>query len=148
MRILLFALAAVSGMAQIQHLEMTFTGVNCLPCVESMPSRAQRIRGVVSAKVDAEKLILTLAPENRVRVEQIRDLIQQDGTKAIRVPAIEVIGTVENGTLRIPQHALPLELKSSKPLPSGAKVRIFGTIEDLKGPTLRLAVDRFLELPQ
>ena len=131
--------ATACGCAQIHLLEMSFEGVNCLPCVESMPARALRIRGVESAKVDAAKGILSLqlAASNRVRVEQIRDMIQQDGTKATGVPHIEVRGTIEkadNGTwlLRIPQHPQPLELMPVKPLKVGDVTRVSGAIEDLK----------------
>lgn len=136
--LLVAAFAAACGSAQIHLLEMSFEGVNCLPCVESMPARAQRIRGVESAKVDAAKGILTLqlAAANRVRVEQIRDMIQQDGTKAAGVPHIEVSGTIEKTEagvwmMRIPQHPQPLELKSLKPLKPGMS-RVRGAIKDLK----------------
>ena len=98
-----------------------------------------------SAKVDASKgvLILELAAGNRVRVEQIRDLIQQDGTKAVRVPRIVVGGVVEKGSdsewmLRLPQQALPLELKTSKALTAGATIKVEGAIEDLKKSPLVL----------
>ena len=142
MRFLFFCLPLL---AQIEHLEMTFEGVNCVPCVESMPGRAMRIRGVTSARVDAAKglLVLELAEGNRVRVEQIRDLIQQDGTKAVRVPRIVVGGVVEKGSdsewmLRLPQQALPLELKTSKALTAGATIKVEGAIEDLKKSPLVL----------
>ena len=149
MRLLIAATlaAAACGFAQIHVLEMSFEGVNCLPCVESMPARAQRIRGVESAKVDAATgvLSLQLSATNRVRVEQIRDMIQQDGTKATRVPRIEVSGTIEqaeNGIwmLRIPQHALPLELKSFLPLKTGEVVKLSGRIEDLKRSPLQMQI--------
>ena len=149
MRLLLFAftVTAFAGFAQVQRIEMTFEGVNCVPCVESMATRTMRIRGVESASVDGAKGVLTvqLARQNRVRVEQIRDLIQQDGTKAVRA-VVEVTGTVardETGAwiLRIPKQALPLELKSSTTYELGATVNVRGVIEDLKrSPLLRLAL--------
>jgi cation transport ATPase len=145
MKILFLTLASL-GFAQVQRIEMTFEGVNCVPCVESMPARAMRIRGVASAKADAAKGVLSveLAPQNRVRVEQIRDLIQQDGTKAVSA-AVEVSGTVEKGEsgtllLRIPQHPTPLELKSATIYEAGATVRVRGVIADLKRNPLLLVV--------
>lgn len=143
MRLLLF-FVAVSAFAQVQRIEMTFEGVNCVPCVDSMATCAMRIRGVESASVDAAKGVLTvqLAKQNRVRVEQIRDLIQQDGTKAVRA-FVEVSGTVaknEAGVwiLQIPQQALPMELSKAQEL--GATVTVRGMIEDLKRSPLLLQV--------
>lgn len=84
MRPLLFILFAAPLAAQLRSADLTFEGVNCASCVESLPARIQRMRGVESAKVDAAKGILSvkLAAENRIRLEQIRDAIEQDGTKA------------------------------------------------------------------
>lgn len=46
----------------------------------------RRLRGIETAKVDAKEgtLELHLAEQNRVRLEQIRDMIQQDGTRLKR----------------------------------------------------------------
>jgi len=125
---------------------MMFEGVNCVPCVDSMATRAMRLRGVESASVDAAKGVLTvqLARQNRVRVEQIRDLIQQDGTRAVRA-TVEVTGTVaKNDTgawiLQIPQQALPVELKSGKTYEVGAVLTLRGVIDDLKRSPLLLHV--------
>jgi cation transport ATPase len=143
MRVLLFV-TAISAFAQVQQIEMTFEGVNCVPCVDSMATRTMRIRGVESASVDAAKGVLTvrLAKQNRVRVEQIRDLIQQDGTKAVRA-TVEVTGTVaknEAGAwiLQIPQQAVPMELSIAEE--PGATVTVRGVIEDLKRDRLLLRV--------
>ena len=56
----------------------------------------KRVRGVESAQVNAQEgtLDLQLAPQNRVRLEQIRDFIEQDGTKATRA-VVRVNGEVE-----------------------------------------------------
>ena len=64
-------------------MELSFTGIECASCVDSLPARIQRLRGVESAKVDAARQILTvkLAEQNRVRLEQMRDAIEQDGSK-------------------------------------------------------------------
>jgi hypothetical protein len=49
-----------------------------------MPERVQRVRGVEASSVDTDRSVLNiqLAAENRVRLEQLRDLIEQDGTRA------------------------------------------------------------------
>ena len=95
MRPLLFILFAAPLAAQLRSADLTFEGINCASCVESLPARIQRMRGVESAKVDAAKGILSvkLAAENRVRLEQIRDAIEQDGTKA-RQATISAKGTL------------------------------------------------------
>jgi hypothetical protein len=56
----------------------------------------KRVRGVESAHVNSQEstLELQLAPQNRVRLEQIRDFIEQDGTKATRA-VVRVNGEVE-----------------------------------------------------
>ncbi len=95
MKSLLFILFAAPLAAQLRSVDLTFEGVNCASCVESLPARIQRMRGVESATVDAAKGILSvkLAAENRVRLEQIRDAIEQDGTKA-RQASISAKGTL------------------------------------------------------
>lgn len=84
--IVLFALASLPCAAQFRSVKIWFTGVGCASCTESMTERMRRVRGVESAKVDAQAgtLDLLLAEGNRVRLEQIRDLIEQDGTKTTR----------------------------------------------------------------
>lgn len=84
--LLLLLSTALPAMAQLRSVELKFEGVNCAPCLESLPARIQRMRGVESASVDPAKGLLTvkLAASNRVRLEQIRDTVEQDGTKAIQ----------------------------------------------------------------
>ena len=148
---LLWALAVCPAGAQIQRLELEFTGVNCEPCLESLPARAKRVRGVEDASLTAARnvLALTMAPINRVRVEQFRDLIEQDGTKAVRATRIEVRGVLgaKGATLSLPGHALPFSLDwadvatgsarpnaAAAPLEDGAAVTLTGTIPTLKSP--------------
>lgn len=107
--------AAGSLAAQLRSVELSFTGIECASCVESMPARIQRMRGVESAKVDAARQVLTvkLAAQNRVKLEQIRDAIEQDGTKA-REAAVVVEGTLieDNGhwLLKLPVPGVQFEL--------------------------------------
>ena len=84
----LFFVLAASCPAQFRTVEMTFQGVGCASCLESLPSRVQRLRGVESATVDAKAGVLTvkLAEQNRVRVEQIRDFVEQDGNGHLHFP--------------------------------------------------------------
>lgn len=95
MRLLLLACLSVPVQAQFESIELRFEGVGCASCVDSMPERVRRMRGVESAVVDKDKGVLTvkLGSPNRVRLEQVRDAIEQDGTKA-RSARVVVRGAV------------------------------------------------------
>jgi hypothetical protein len=96
-RILLtFILATLPCAAQFRTMKIWFSGTGCASCTESLSERMKRVRGVESAQVNAQEgtLDLRLAPQNRVRLEQIRDFIEQDGTKATRA-VVRVNGEVE-----------------------------------------------------
>jgi copper chaperone CopZ len=96
MKTLLILLATAAGLtAQLRSLDLSFTGIECASCIESMPARIQRMRGVESAKVDTARqlLLVKLAAQNRVRLEQIRDAVEQDGTKA-REAKVVIEGTL------------------------------------------------------
>ncbi len=77
------AVLCVPAFGQFESIELRFEGVGCASCIESMPARVKRMRGVESADVDAAKgtLSIRLGSTNRVRLDQVRDAIQQDGTK-------------------------------------------------------------------
>src|SRR5689334_22378492 len=89
----LILLAALPALAQFRSIQITFEGIGCASCMDSLPSRMQRLRGVESATVDAQHGILKiqLTEQNRVRLEQVRDMIEQDGTKT-RTAAVTVKG--------------------------------------------------------
>src|SRR4051794_19623604 len=93
MKLLLLCIVTFPCLAQFQSLEFTLEGIGCATCIESLPSRLTRLRGVESATIDAEHGIvkIQLAAENRVRLKQVRDMIEQDGTKATKA-AVRVKG--------------------------------------------------------
>jgi|SRR5687767_15036418 len=101
----LFALLLlpVAAGAEWLSVELIFRGTGCASCIESLPRRLGRMRGLESAEVDAERsaLKLRLATGNRVRIELIRDQIEQDGTKVIsgRVEGIGNITREQGGGL-------------------------------------------------
>src|SRR3954447_14351578 len=84
--LLLLALAALPCAAQVRSVKVWFNGIGCASCTESMNERVRRLRGVESVRLDTQAgtLEVQLAGQNRIRLEQIRDLIEQDGTKALR----------------------------------------------------------------
>jgi hypothetical protein len=146
-RILLLVISATAVTAQIQTIEMTFEGVGCVPCVESMPSRAKRIRGVEEAKVDGAGTTLSvrMAARTRVRIEQIRDLIEQDGTKT-RSATVEILGAVSNEQgktlLTVPEQPLPFELAGPKGESLQGNVKVKGSIRNLRpAPGERLRIE-------
>ncbi|MEZ5352992.1 MAG: heavy metal-associated domain-containing protein [Bryobacteraceae bacterium] len=131
------ALLAAPASAQFRKIDIAFEGIGCASCVESLPPRMKRIRGVETAQVDAAKgtLTLTLAPENRVRLEQVRDAIQQDGTKA-KSAAVEARGQIVKSdagwTLQFPRGvSYSLSGPLSGDLSPGLKT-ITGTVAGLQ----------------
>lgn len=91
--------APAAAVAQLQTLELSFTGIECASCLDSLPARIQRLRGVESARVDAAKKLLAVkfAGQNRIRLEQIRDAIEQDGTK-VRDASLTATGLLAEAT--------------------------------------------------
>lgn len=113
---------------------MKFEGVGCASCIESLPPRIRRMRGVEDVSVDAASSVLKvrLAESNRVRLEQVRDAIQQDGTK-VTAAAVTLRGTVtpREGKLVIEPAeggaAYVLESKGVEWAP-GRRYRVTGTM--------------------
>jgi copper chaperone len=141
----LFALS-VTAPAQFRTIEMQFEGIGCASCIESLPSRVQRMRGVTSAKVDAEKQVLRveLEPVNRVRVEQVRDAIEQDGTKTT-LATVRLIGNVSqiDGKWILSPSGVPSTYELSGALPAKVKpgsYRVTGRIEKLRPESVRLVI--------
>ncbi|MBX9600711.1 MAG: hypothetical protein K2X35_06900 [Bryobacteraceae bacterium] len=86
--------------AEFLALRVEFQGTDCQQCTESLPDRMMRVRGMESAKLEGNALlVLKLGEGNRVRLEQLRDLIQQDGTKVIAAE-VEVRGEVSGPELK------------------------------------------------
>lgn len=139
MRLLLalVLMAAAPAPAQWRRIELRFDGVGCASCMESMPARVKRLRGVETAVVDAGMgvLTVTLAPANRVRLEQIRDFIEQDGTKAISA-RVEVRGEALNDggkTTLKPGTIEPLLVQGGGEWKAGQHYVVRGTIEPVRG---------------
>ncbi len=141
----LFALS-IPAIAQFRTIEIQFEGIGCASCIDSLPARVQRMRGVTSATIDAQKQILKveLAEANRVRVEQIRDAIEQDGTKTIRA-SVTVRGELSERdgkwVLALPGLPATYEVSSATPPKPGSHV-VTGGIEKLRpdsGPLVVIA---------
>ena len=139
----LFALS-IPAIAQFRTIEIQFEGIGCASCIDSLPARVQRMRGVTSAKVDVEKQILKveLADANRVRVEQVRDAIEQDGTKTT-VASVRVRGNITQSEgkwlLTLPEAPATYELSGVAPPKPGA-YEVVGKIEKLRPESGRLVI--------
>jgi hypothetical protein len=98
------------------------------------------MRGVESATVDSKKGVLTirLARQNRVRLEQVRDFVEQDGTRATKA-VVRVSGELsrESGKLMLQPPGLPTNYEidsGGAKLDTGVHV-ITGTATELKPPS-------------
>jgi cation transport ATPase len=103
--LLLFALPCV---AQFKELRFEVQGTDCISCNASLPERLKRIRGVESVTLEGSTAVLKFAVENRVRFEQLRDMIEQDGTK-VKSATLIAKGKHEGDAFKVgtTQFALP-----------------------------------------
>lgn len=131
--------------AQLDSIELRFEGMGCASCIESMPARIKRMRGVTEVSVDAAASILKvrLAETNRVRLEQVRDAIQQDGTK-VKSAAVTLRGVVaqQDGKWSVQpfEGGAAYVLEGAGPWTAGKRYRLAGTIADpAPGAVLRVA---------
>jgi cation transport ATPase len=142
MRLLLLLALALPVWGQLRVVEIAFEGIGCASCIESLPARMSRFRGVESATVNAQKGVVTvkLAATNRVRIEQLRDAIEQDGTK-VKYADIEATGTIaQDGgkwILRMESNPATYELAGSS-LKEGPAI-VTGKASPIK-PTVRIEV--------
>ncbi len=84
--LVVLAAVAAPGQAEFLRLDVTFEGIGCASCIESLERRLLRMRGVEQVEVDTARGLATLRlePENRVRLESVISRITQDGTKVLR----------------------------------------------------------------
>jgi hypothetical protein len=136
-------LAALPGAAQFRSIRIWFTDVGCASCTESMSERIGRLRGVQSAKVDAKEglLDIRLSEQNRVRLEQVRDLIEQDGTKAKRA-VVQVSGDVSkaNDVWILQPAGVSSTYEISGASLTAGQATLTGEVRDLH-PTARLRIE-------
>jgi copper chaperone CopZ len=124
-RIALFLAATTGCFAQWSNLVLHFEGIGCASCIESLPERLKRVRGISTAEVDAAKgqLRIQLAEGNRVRMEQLRDFIGQDGTKVVRAE-VDGRGVVDDEKLfRLPGQMSVYRLEGCAAKPGAVKLQ-------------------------
>lgn len=122
---LVLLVAALPVGAEFLSLEVTFQGIGCASCIESLEGRLGRVRGVETVTVEADRSLvrLQLAPDNRVRLHPLLSRITQDGTKVVST-AVVVRGEItsdENGLLFQPSglsRRYRLETPKMEPQPN------------------------------
>ena len=146
MKLVLWCLVAAGPcLAQFQSIEIAFEGIGRAGCLESLPARIQRMRGVESATVDVEHGILKvqLAAQNRVRLEQVRDMIEQDGTKAKKA-AVRVRGELSQvegrWVLRLAGVEAGYDVEGAGPSPAAGTYLVTGDIATLRPESGRLVI--------
>jgi len=139
----LLLFASLSALAQFRSIEVTFEGIGCASCMESLPSRMQRLRGVESATVDAQHgtLKIQLAEQNRVRLEQVRDMVEQDGTKA-KTAVVTVKGELSQtqGKWVLQPPSLPSAYELEAESPSPGTFTVVGQVVKLRPGSGRLVI--------
>jgi copper chaperone CopZ len=143
MRLALLLVLASPLSAQFRSIEITFEGIGCSSCMESLPGRLERLRGVESVKVDPQSAVvkIQLAEQNRVRLEQVRDMIEQDGTKA-RKAIVAVKGELAqvDGKWVLQPPSLPSSYEIEAASPSAGTVTVSGEVAKMRPESGRLVI--------
>jgi copper chaperone CopZ len=143
----LLLLLCAPGWAEFFRLEVEFQGIGCVSCLDSLPRRLERSRGVESVEVDAEKSVVTLRLQagNRVRLGTVLSKITQDGTKVMqtKVVAVGVVAESDRGSVFVPKGLSRKYLLEgdNDGLEVGGTYRIQGVVpvaEAGEGPVLRI----------
>jgi hypothetical protein len=98
---------------------------------------------VESATVDAQRGVLKiqLAEQNRVRLEQVRDMIEQDGTKT-KAATVTVKGDLAqvDGKWVLQPPSLPASYEVAAASPAPGTVTITGEVAKMRPDTGRLVI--------
>jgi hypothetical protein len=119
--------------AQFREIEFRFVPTPCESCTASLAPRMSKVRGVESAELAGDGILrLKLAEQNRARLELLRDMIEQDGTKVKSVRftasgAIEKSG--EASTFKAADNGAAYKLDGANLSPG--RVLLKGEIADL-----------------
>jgi copper chaperone CopZ len=132
------------ALAQWDLIEIRFEGLNCASCLESLPERLKRVRGVETVHIDSGKgwISLKLAPQNRVRIEQIRDFIEQDGTKALEAKVEgRGVATLLDGVWQFRLEGQSATYRLVGNTQPEKRTRIKGRMPRLRGESLEIQID-------
>src|SRR5580658_5539696 len=101
-RLLLLATFALTARAEFIHVEVYMKDMNCPSCSESLGKAFERVRGVkhVAVSMNDGTVVLELADQNRVTLEQVWDSIKRVGFTPGETKVI-VRGAVKGDSLTI-----------------------------------------------
>lgn len=85
--VLVLALLAVPAFGEFLEVRVGFEDGGCVPCVESLRKRLERVRGMGSVEISLERgeIRMMLERGNRVRLSPLQSRIRQGGTKLTSV---------------------------------------------------------------
>jgi cation transport ATPase len=95
-----FLILAAPLWAEFLRIEMAYGGMECASCARFIENKFARNPGVESVSVDGRKgaVILKLKPGNTVRLNQVRDFVQQSGfTPKESVVVVRGVAQVDRG---------------------------------------------------
>ncbi|MDX1979052.1 MAG: heavy-metal-associated domain-containing protein [Bryobacteraceae bacterium] len=146
MRLLLMVLIPGLAGAELLRIEMGFGGMECASCTEFIESRMSRNRNVQSVRVDKEKgiLRLELKPENKMRLEQVRDLVQQSGFTP-KAATVEARGIVQPDGFLIPETGQEFKARDPHHLLkalTGKRARLEADVETQPGRSSLLIIKK------
>jgi hypothetical protein len=96
MRTLAF-LIALPLAAELHTLRVEFEPSGCASCLENLEARLKRMRGVETVKLEGGSAVeMRMAEGNRVRLEIVRDFIEQGAGKVKRM-SLEATGAAVDG---------------------------------------------------
>jgi copper chaperone CopZ len=105
--VLVLALFAFPALGEFLEVRVGFEDGGCVPCVESLRGRLERVRGMQSVEISLEKgeIRMTLERGNRVRMGPLQSRIRQGGTKltSFWVRALGTIVEEESGLTFLPE---------------------------------------------
>jgi len=81
MSLWLAAFLSVPAAAEFHRIDQSVAALDCASCIGSIRTRIGRMRGVASVEVDEDARLVRVAlqPDNRVRLEAVRDVIKGVG---------------------------------------------------------------------
>jgi hypothetical protein len=83
------------ALGQLREVTIELRPTDCVTCMESLPERMKRVRGVAGAEMQEApaRVLVRLEADNRVRLTRLLDVVLQDGTGIARV-ALRAAGEV------------------------------------------------------
>jgi len=144
--VLVLALLTVPAFGEFLEVRVGFEDGGCVPCVESLRGRLQRVRGMGSVEISLERgeIRMMLERGNRVRLGPLQSRIRQGGTKLTSV-WVRALGAIveEKSSLTFLPDGLTrsYRLDATKDVPGGP-VEVTGALVEVEDretpPTIRV----------